>query len=109
VREKTISVFVSHQQGWFVAECVEHDIATQVRYSGDADIRRTITQAIDDVERMLRIRVESSASKDIDPWDVRPAPESTRLAFERGIRFMTRKTDVLDWDITLEVRWSSKP
>jgi hypothetical protein len=85
---------------WWVAETIEHDLATQARsldllYIGIYD--------------MLDARIELGKDIEIDPWDVPPAPEHIKAQFEAAQIVLTHRSEQATKNTlpTLEIRLSA--
>lgn len=62
-----IRAVVFQEEGWWCAQCLEYDIATQAR---------TISELKDEIERVLTIHVELALERGQEPFaDLPKAPE----------------------------------
>jgi hypothetical protein len=70
-----ISVLVERVGDWWVAQCVEHDLATQVRSVHDLH---------DEIQRLLISHISSAEELGNEPFDLPPAPPEVAAKFERS-------------------------
>lgn len=72
---KTISVLIERDEEWWIAQCVEHDLATQAR---------TLDDLHQEIQRMLIAHVAACEEEGIEPFQIPPAPPEVRERFERA-------------------------
>ena len=82
--KKTLSLLVGREGEWWVAQCLEYDIAVQARTLKDVDY---------EFQRILLGRIFAAKELGIDPFeDIPPAPEEYRKIFEDANK--TRKMEL---------------
>lgn len=59
---------------WFVAQCIECDLATQAR---------SLPELFEETGRLLAAHLLSCEEEGIQPWRVPPVPDDVRAEFER--------------------------
>lgn len=74
--KQTISVLIERVEDWWVAQCIEHDLATQAR---------SLDELHHEVESMLVAHIRSCEELGIEPFKrLPPAPPEVREKFERA-------------------------
>lgn len=58
---------------WWLAQCIECDLATQAR---------SLDELMKAIPEMLLARLELYRGSQVDPWSVVPAPQTIRAQFE---------------------------
>lgn len=77
---ETISVLISQEDGLWLAQCVEQDLATQAP---------TLEELEYDIQLMLIAHVASCEEHGIEPFKIPPAPADVREQYERGVPYRT--------------------
>ncbi len=73
---KVLRVVVFQEAGAWMAQCLEHDLGAQ------AD---SVKGVIEELHRMLVLRIVVAADKGISPWDVPAPPGHYEALFTAGI------------------------
>lgn len=69
-----IHVLVEQVDGWWVAQCLEHDLATQAR---------TLDDLQREIMRLLTAHISSCEELGIEPFDLPPAPTEVWRRYEQ--------------------------
>ena len=70
---KTISVLIERAGDWWVAQCLQHDLATQAR---------TISELHYEIQRLLIAHIVACEDQGIEPFQIPPAPKEFWVKYE---------------------------
>jgi len=70
---KTISVLIERAGDWWVAQCLQHDLATQAR---------TISELHYEIQRLLIAHIVACEHQGIEPFQIPPAPREFWAKYE---------------------------
>lgn len=74
---RQLSILVSKEGDWWVAQCIEHDLATQAHTREDLEIA---------IASMFEAHEQASIELGITPYQVAAAPEWVRKRFAAATR-----------------------
>jgi hypothetical protein len=80
-----ISVLVEREGDWWIAQCIEYDLATQAK---------TVDDLLYEIRRVIVSHIASCEALGIEPFDLPPAPREVQAKYERARNEIVARGDL---------------